>query len=341
MVIGKSLIRGTMAKQAKYYAVAIGRKRGIYRSWEECKQQVDGYSGAIYKSFDSEDKAKHFLSLNKTASPDSLGVCILCSRPLFRKGELCVTCKRKKAALQRLLFEHSNGRIQRVSNSNLLAIKQKYKVGDVFSFLEKEPNKYWYALQSSRAEKKVIKYDFKEYIRENTKIRPDEPIPEFVKIMLGPSKTAIRVSGSRQNPTILYVCKKCGETLYTRYNDYREHSGHNCEGIKSSGEVIVEDYLKKHGIKYVTQRDTLKCINPDTGYLMPYDFELVGKKVLIEVQGDQHRQFIPAFHVTMEGFEYQKKKDKYKKEFALQNGYQLIEIWYEHLDENHLSDIIL
>ena len=77
----------------------------------------------------------------------------------------------------------------------------------------------------------------------------------------------------------------------------------------------------------------MQCINPDTGYVMPYDFEIVGKKVLIEVQGEQHRFFIPRFHVTEDGFEYQKKKDEYKKQFAEENGYELIEIWYDEIED--------
>ena len=35
----------------KYYAVKVGRVSGIYSSWDECKAQVDGYVGAIFKSF--------------------------------------------------------------------------------------------------------------------------------------------------------------------------------------------------------------------------------------------------------------------------------------------------
>ncbi|WP_286149303.1 RNase H1/viroplasmin domain-containing protein, partial [Thomasclavelia cocleata] len=36
---------------AKFYAVKIGRKPGIYLTWDECKQQVDKFKGAVYKSF--------------------------------------------------------------------------------------------------------------------------------------------------------------------------------------------------------------------------------------------------------------------------------------------------
>ncbi len=39
-----------MAKY-KYYVVWEGRARGIFDSWEECKEQVDNFKGAKYKKF--------------------------------------------------------------------------------------------------------------------------------------------------------------------------------------------------------------------------------------------------------------------------------------------------
>ncbi len=41
-----------MGKVQKFYVVWKGRKTGIFKTWNECKSQVDGYSGAEYKSFD-------------------------------------------------------------------------------------------------------------------------------------------------------------------------------------------------------------------------------------------------------------------------------------------------
>ncbi|MGN0342831.1 MAG: viroplasmin family protein [Roseburia sp.] len=45
----------------KYYAVKVGKTPGIYRSWDECKAMVDGFSGAKYKSFASLKEAEAFL----------------------------------------------------------------------------------------------------------------------------------------------------------------------------------------------------------------------------------------------------------------------------------------
>lgn len=46
-----------MAKKKKFYVVWAGRKRGIYATWEECQKQTDGFEGAQYKSFESEQEA--------------------------------------------------------------------------------------------------------------------------------------------------------------------------------------------------------------------------------------------------------------------------------------------
>lgn len=50
-----------MAK-SKFYAVHTGRVPGVYNIWDECKAQVDGFQGAKYKSFGTENEAKAFVN---------------------------------------------------------------------------------------------------------------------------------------------------------------------------------------------------------------------------------------------------------------------------------------
>lgn len=52
-----------MAK--KFYAVKKGHKKGIFESWDECKKNINGYSGAIYKSFKTLNEANNFLDNNE------------------------------------------------------------------------------------------------------------------------------------------------------------------------------------------------------------------------------------------------------------------------------------
>ncbi|MDD3077574.1 MAG: viroplasmin family protein [Paludibacter sp.] len=52
-----------MAKQNQFFVVWDGREPGIYKSWEDCKKQVNGYPDAKYKGFATEAEAKEaFLS---------------------------------------------------------------------------------------------------------------------------------------------------------------------------------------------------------------------------------------------------------------------------------------
>lgn len=45
----------------KFYAVAKGRKPGIYDNWPEAKGQIDGYAGAVYKGFPSRREAEEWM----------------------------------------------------------------------------------------------------------------------------------------------------------------------------------------------------------------------------------------------------------------------------------------
>lgn len=50
----------------KYYVVWEGRQKGVFSSWDVCKESVTGFQGAVYKSFESYDEAiRAYESLSK------------------------------------------------------------------------------------------------------------------------------------------------------------------------------------------------------------------------------------------------------------------------------------
>ena len=49
----------------KYYAVKVGKNQGIYMTWDECKEQVNKYPKAEFKSFTTMEEAHAFME-NKT-----------------------------------------------------------------------------------------------------------------------------------------------------------------------------------------------------------------------------------------------------------------------------------
>lgn len=50
---------------SKYYAVKKGKVPGIYFNWNDCKAMVDGYPGAVYKSFKAIEEAENLLTERK------------------------------------------------------------------------------------------------------------------------------------------------------------------------------------------------------------------------------------------------------------------------------------
>jgi ribonuclease HI len=57
-----------MAKQ-KFYTVWRGRKTGIFTSWDDCRSQVHGFDGALYKSFASREEAEEALRSRPSFQP--------------------------------------------------------------------------------------------------------------------------------------------------------------------------------------------------------------------------------------------------------------------------------
>lgn len=64
-----------MAKK-KFYAVAKGRTVGIFNTWDEAKESINSYSGALFKSFTSFEAAEEYMkenciSIDKSSSKKS------------------------------------------------------------------------------------------------------------------------------------------------------------------------------------------------------------------------------------------------------------------------------
>ncbi len=52
----------------KYYAVKIGKTPGIYYTWEDCKANVNGYPGALYKSFKTIQEANDYMGIHSDSN---------------------------------------------------------------------------------------------------------------------------------------------------------------------------------------------------------------------------------------------------------------------------------
>lgn len=327
----------------KYYAVKVGRKPGIYTTWNDCQKQVNKYPKAVFKSFTTLEEAEKFANYkgitktknnkDKKAQHKSIKICSICEKPHKAKTQCCLSCSRKLHDIKPIVEPFSKQK--KVSITKVINIKVKYNVTDVFEFIKKNPS-VWKTLDSHK-KRLEVKRTLREYHRSDEyrysnykKWEGDIPLYILEIFKNSPTKQFISLSGNKLNPYVHYLCTLCGEEQTQLYQDLKNNKGHNCTKSKSSGEIIVEDYLKNIcNIK--TQFDTLKCINPITNRQLPYDIEIVDKKILVEIQGEQHLKFIEYFHGTIENFHYQQRKDAYKKKFAESKGYKLIYIYYDEL----------
>jgi ribonuclease HI len=66
-------------KKPKFYVVWQGHRVGVYETWVECKKQIDGFPGAVYKSFSTRTEAQNAFNGN---SYDYIG------KDVFAKPEL-------------------------------------------------------------------------------------------------------------------------------------------------------------------------------------------------------------------------------------------------------------
>ena len=117
------------------------------------------------------------------------------------------------------------------------------------------------------------------------------------------------------------------------------------DSVDSYLQKKVDEYiLGNYSFKYNKEFDcSLICINPLTGYQLPYDRELIinnASKLLIEVNGKQHYEI--CLHTKTdakergvtpeEGFKLLQYRDGIKKNYAISNGYEflIITYWTEH-----------
>lgn len=249
-------------------------------------------------------------------SPRRTKICRICEKPHRLKTTTCGICKRKLIK-HKLLMRH--------------AVYLKQKHADVWKFIEDNPKEYLKELGTHTEMISINRNVKKKHYQNEFFDKTLDNVPYFVieSLKKYPERRLIGITGKKLKPTIHFVCERCNQEQALLFSEFIK--GHNCVALKSSGEVIVERFLKEKGVLFKTQFDTLKCINPKTKARLPYDIEVTGKNLLIEIQGAQHYKFNPYFHKDLKSFEYQQYKDDYKLRYAQKMGYKLIYINYDHI----------
>lgn len=122
---------------------------------------------------------------------------------------------------------------------------------------------------------------------------------------------------------------------------------------ESSYQKAVRIFLENMPYKLLHEFDcTIVPVNPHTKMKMPFDNEVCdinGKNLIIETHGPQHYE-LNGWHVerakhtnnTPEAeLEYQKWKDNFKKDCAIVNGYEYLEIPYYKIKDDSYKKLIV
>lgn len=128
-------------------------------------------------------------------------------------------------------------------------------------------------------------------------------------------------------------CLKCGHIWSPVASSLI--SGYGCPCCKrSKGEEKIEAYLIDNNIAFESQKKFSDLRNT---LPLSYDFYLPEYNLLIEYQGQFH-DGTASMIVREKYFDKQQINDKLKKDYAKDNGYNLLEIWY--YDFNNTESII-
>lgn len=140
------------------------------------------------------------------------------------------------------------------------------------------------------------------------------------------------------------VCEKHGE-FNISWNNLNKFEG--CPICSAStGERKVFHFLKEHGIQFEHPYRFDDLIGTG-GKKLSYDFFIPSKNMLIEYQGQQHDRPSQFHNIDIDtaekNFVKQLEHDRRKREYAKNNGYQLLEIWYYDFSnvDNILNDSLM
>ena len=124
---------------------------------------------------------------------------------------------------------------------------------------------------------------------------------------------------------VLIKHNDCGFIYSITPSNFNQHGTKcpRCKRLESKGEAKIRYWLEKNNIQYE------KEYRFDELARYPFDYKIIKNNqiYLIEFQGEQH--YKPKKHFGGEkSFEIQQQRDKIKKEFCKEKGYNLIEIPY-------------
>lgn len=182
--------------------------------------------------------------------------------------------------------------------------------------------------------------------------------PELIPLWSDKNEKSIFEYREFSHEKVYWKCKDGKHDDYIRaISDITSKGFYNCPNCTAENNMswyqrIVGEYLDTMPYKINHENNCTLCpINPYTNYPLRYDNEVCninGHNLIVEVHGIQHYQE-NGFHIlgakhsgrtVQEEYEYQIWKDKYKEQYAIENGYEYLAIPYYDINNGNYIDII-
>lgn len=140
---------------------------------------------------------------------------------------------------------------------------------------------------------------------------------------------------SNKNVLIRHII--CNNTFEMRPNNFQQ--GQRCPFCfkPTKGEQKIINYLESNNIEYTYQKK-YDDLHGDSGRMLSYDFYLPAYNLLIEYQGEFHDGNVKEKVQSKARLEKQKEYDNRKRQYAIDNNIELLEIWYQ--DFRNIENIL-
>lgn len=237
---------------------------------------------------------------------------------LYENKTLCSKCYSGKTSQLREKFLSYNGTYFQLLDDPNKPINQKFHIRCL-----KCNREYDYKIQMSILNGFSCRYCGKNgspVLQEEYEARLFKITDEF---------KVIKYKNITSSMTIQHKCGYIFSCLPTNF--LKSANCPKCHSRRSAGEKRIANWLEKNKFDFEEQKQF-----KDLG-AKKYDFFLPQFNLLIEYQGEQHVRPIEHFG-GQEKFEMQRANDLLKKQYALQHGYQFLEIFY--YDYNNIENIL-
>jgi hypothetical protein len=171
---------------------------------------------------------------------------------------------------------------------------------------------------------------------EKQKLSTTFDLKEFIekcKIIHGDVYDYSKVKYVNCHTKILIGCKRHGYFYQLPLNHLKRNGCPQCQS--SYGESEIFKTLKNFNTPFITEKTFGECKNPKTNRLLPFDFWIPSKNLLIEYDGKHHFQIgkFGKYKSNLKALKATKFRDKIKNQFAKKRGFLLIRIKYTKLKQ--------